>query len=669
MSDGSNQLLESALRPPKTEGEAIVALLCARLDRAEAKLDLNPPLESGLPTTTSDPGAFEERIRTLDERVRRAETALERIPGTRLPKLQALFHLTEIDRSVLLTCLAPQLEPRLIARFARLTGRQWPTELLANLLFSEGEPKALSPSSGVFVWRLVHSVTRELGEPPALIADPAIRAWLAGSVAIEPELRGILTVAEPLAPLSGWPVEETSARVRDALERGERAVLTIEGLEGSGRATFAANVAKRLGQRCFVLTKEAFDSNWTEESTLRAHRFALIAGAVLVWRGTDEGRLWPREAWPAPVQAVTLETGEPAPTLHRFAGYSTSIPGMGEEERRELLDRLAPCAKGWSPLTRGALAARRTLTPAAIRRLGRVAPRTDSEALEVANECQESILGDLARRMRGQLTWEDLILPPRTKEDLADLAFECRSRGATWNKPDVKRVFSREAGLVALFSGSPGTGKTMSAQVIAHELGLDLYRIDCSSVISKYIGETAKNMRSIFARARRLDAVLFFDEADALFSKRTDVKDAHDRHANADTSYLLQLVEGDFDGVAILATNRMGDMDPAFLRRIRYVFEFPRPDEEQRREIWRRSAEALIPARAQENSSLWTLLGASLDFTGAQIKTTLLAAHFAAERREANVGAIDLVRAAERELKKEGRTLGQRERERILAHG
>ncbi|MEO1614123.1 MAG: AAA family ATPase, partial [Pseudomonadota bacterium] len=251
-----------------------------------------------------------------------------------------------------------------------------------------------------------------------------------------------------------------------------------------------------------------------------------------------------------------------------------------------MIEAATPSAADWSPGTRAALAARPALTPGAIARLARAAPKTDAEALAAANRGAADGMGDLAEQVPGDLGWDDLILPEALKSDLRDLAFEARAKAATLARPDVQRLFRREAGLVTLFHGPPGTGKTMAAQVLAHELGLDLYRIDCSSVISKYIGETAKNMREVFARARAMDAVLLFDEADALFAKRTDVKDSHDRHANTDTSYLLQLIEGGFDGVAVLATNRLGDMDPAFLRRIRYTFEISRPDAAARAAIW-----------------------------------------------------------------------------------
>jgi len=204
--------------------------------------------------------------------------------------------------------------------------------------------------------------------------------------------------------------------------------------------------------------------------------------------------------------------------------------------------------------------------------------------------------------------------------------------------------------------------------VVAREMGVDLYRIDCSEVVSKYIGETSKNMAAIFARARQIDAILFFDEAENLFTRRTDVRDSNDRHANADTSNLLQLIEGQFQGTALLATNRKSDMDAAFLRRIRYSFEFPRPGLEARVAIWRRASAALDPGQSGALDGLWPILGASLELTGAQIKTTLLSAYFASLRQETPLGAPAILRAAERELLKEGRALGARERERIRSY-
>jgi hypothetical protein len=310
------------------------------------------------------------------------------------------------------------------------------------------------------------------------------------------------------------------------------------------------------------------------------------------------------------------------------------------------------------------LARRRALTPGLIARLGRIAPATPEAAAEAANAAQEAALGDLAQRLPAGPGWEDLALPDRLAGALRDLAHEIETRAEVWADPAVARVFRREAGLVAVMHGPPGTGKTMGAQVVAAAAGRDLFRVDCATVVSKYIGETSKNLRALFDRARGLDAVLFFDEADALFARRTEVRDSHDRYANTDTAELLQLVEGALEGCVILATNRLGDVDPAFLRRIRYVFEFPRPDAAARTAIWVRAGVVLAP---QMEATVWQRLAQALELTGAQIKTTLLAAHFAARRQGRGLALPDLVAAAERELAKEGRGLGARERE-MLRH-
>ncbi len=628
---------------PADEAAAIARLVAARLDRLE-----------GAP----------------DDKVAEAEERLASWPGgARLATLLTLFRCSEADRALLLTCLAPQLNPRLIPRYQAISGRPWPTEWLAGLLFGQEGAPLLASASAVTLWRLVTERVEQAGEPAALTADPAIRGWIAGSFGIEPDLLGMLRPIEPQPPLSGWPVEEVTRRVRSALARGEHAVMLIDGLEGSGRASFAATVARSLGQRCLVADPAAHDRTWSRTDTLRIHRFALVIGAAVVWRRRPpDGALWPAGLWPPQLQALALEPGESPPEPGLLAPFHVSLPAMTAEERAAMLAARAPGSAGWSRETRAALARRRALTPAALVRLGRIAPETDAEALEAANRSHASVMGDLAQRVDGALDWDDLILPARLKDDLKDLAFEAQVRAQTWTDPEVRRLFAREAGLVGLFQGPPGTGKTMAAQVIARALGLDLYRVDCSTVISKYIGETSKNMSAIFARARRIDAVLFFDEADALFSRRTEVRDSHDRHANTDTSYLLQLIEGQFEGTAILATNRMGDIDPAFVRRIRYIFEFPRPTADDRAEIWRRSAGALMPEQVHQLAPLWAILGECLEITGAQIKTTLLSAHFAAKRRAAPLGALDLLRAAEREFGKEGRTLGSREKERIRAH-
>lgn len=633
---------------PTSEAEAIVALITARLDRLSREADQKAATQA----------IFEAdgRYRSLPQ-------------GGALTGLLALFGATEADRAVLLTCLAAEFDPRLLARYNDLTGRAWATEWLASILFAQPGQMLLSGNSVLLRWRLVTQRSESPGEPPALAPDPAIRAWLSAHYEIPLGLSQKARFVEILPPLSNWPVAETTAKLRRAFERDLPALMSVAGLDGAGRAGFAAKVAEGFGLHTIAVDPAAGGTPWTSEDTLVIQRLALVAKAALVWRAPPPaGSLAPPDRQPPLLQVVTLGPGQTIPQPAGLAPFHVSLSPMPPAERARMIAAEVPTAPSWREETRTLLSTREALTPGAIARLAHAAPETDAEAIEVTNAAQAAVMGTLADRMTGDLTWDDLILPAPLAGDLRDFAYEARTRRATWDAPEIARLFARERGLVALFHGAPGTGKTMAAQVVAHDMGVDLYRIDCSAVISKYIGETSKNLAAIFARAGQIDAVLFFDEADALFSRRTDVKDSNDRHANTDTAYLLQVIEGQFEGTALLATNRKADIDAAFLRRIRYSFEFPRPASEARTAIWRRASAALMPERAEALVALWPVLGNALELTGAQIKTTLLSAHFAAARQGEALAPAHILRAAERELMKEGRTIGARDRERINAH-
>lgn len=314
------------------------------------------------------------------------------------------------------------------------------------------------------------------------------------------------------------------------------------------------------------------------------------------------------------------------------------------------------------------LASSHQLTVGEILEVSRRAPATLERAQTMVRELGRGRLGDLAQHLSGSFGWDDLVVPPRLRDALQGFAFEALDRATFWESSAAQRLFPRGTGLVGLMAGPPGTGKTMAAQVIARALGLDLYRIDLATVVSKYIGETSKNLRRIFQRASRLDAMLLFDEADAMFAKRTELKDSHDRHANADTSYLLQLLE-QYRGVALLASNRRGNIDPAFIRRIRYVFSFPRPDATQRAEIWQRVVGELCPEACSELSPTLHRLGTAVTLSGAEIKNAVIAAVFHARRRGARLSSEDLLVGIDRELAKEGKSMSSENRRAVRQHG
>jgi SpoVK/Ycf46/Vps4 family AAA+-type ATPase len=239
-----------------------------------------------------------------------------------------------------------------------------------------------------------------------------------------------------------------------------------------------------------------------------------------------------------------------------------------------------------------------------------------------------------------------IVLPDAQRQTLREIVLHVRQRGRVYDEWGFAGRGTRGLGISAMFAGTSGTGKTMAAEVLANELRLDLYRIDLSAVVSKYIGETEKNLRRVFDAAEEGGAILLFDEADALFGKRSEVKDSHDRYANIEVSYLLQRMEA-YRGLAILTTNLRSALDTAFLRRIRFIIPFPFPDTPQRAEIWRRIFPATTPTTGLDFGRL-----ARLNVTGGNIRNIAMNAAFLAADADEPVGMPHLLQAAHSEYAK-----------------
>jgi SpoVK/Ycf46/Vps4 family AAA+-type ATPase len=270
-------------------------------------------------------------------------------------------------------------------------------------------------------------------------------------------------------------------------------------------------------------------------------------------------------------------------------------------------------------------------------------------------------LGALARRIEPKYAWRDIVLPPDQLNQLKEICDQARHRHLVFDEWGFGRKLSNGRGLSVLFSGPPGTGKTMSAEVIARELHLDLFKIDLSGIVSKYIGETEKNLNRIFDAAESADAILFFDEADALFGKRSEVQDAHDRYANIETAYLLQKME-EYEGVAILATNLRQNLDEAFMRRLSFIVQFPQPDAASRRLIWGGMWPPQTPLADDVDLDC---LSRQFKLSGGNIKNIVLAAAFLAAEEGGPVAMRHLLRAVQREYRKLGRALPEAELARL----
>jgi MoxR-like ATPase len=264
-------------------------------------------------------------------------------------------------------------------------------------------------------------------------------------------------------------------------------------------------------------------------------------------------------------------------------------------------------------------------------------------------------LASLARKITPRYSWSDLILPADQLSILRELVSTVRGRPVVLEQWGVGKKLASSAAVTALFAGDPGTGKTMAAEVIAAELSLDLYKIDLSMLVSKYIGETEKNLERIFSEAESSNAILFFDEADSIFGKRSEVKDAHDRYANIEVSYLLQRMES-YDGVTILATNLRSNLDEAFTRRLQFVVDFPFPDQDYRLRIW----QTLFPPEVPRAPELdFTLLARRFKLAGGNIRNIIISASYLAASNGGQVSMEHLLHGARRELQKMGRLVNE----------
>ncbi|MDT9684997.1 ATP-binding protein [Streptomyces sp. TRM76323] len=277
-------------------------------------------------------------------------------------------------------------------------------------------------------------------------------------------------------------------------------------------------------------------------------------------------------------------------------------------------------------------------------------PLTAAHVRLAARRQSASGLERHARRIRPDVGWEDLVLPERPRAQLRELALRARHRDRVLGDWRLSAGGGRGRGVLGLFAGESGTGKTLSAEVVAAELGLDLYVVQLSSVVDKYVGETEKNLERIFTEADRTDAVLLFDEADSVFGKRSEVKDAHDRYANMESAYLLQRLES-FDGIAVLTTNLRANIDEAFTRRLDLVIDFPFPDAEQRLALWRHAL-ARVPCADGTDAGA---CARDFELAGGSIRSAVVTAAYAAAGRGGPVTTADLLEGARREYRKTGR--------------
>ncbi|MFF5289018.1 ATP-binding protein [Paractinoplanes globisporus] len=645
--------------------------------------------------------AGQERLAAADRHVRQARRdnqarLLATAPGAlRLPGLG----LCPLDQDLLLLAVSVELEPRYPALISWLqddAALRRPTAALAAALWPDPEaardpagPRDQASGPGtVGVRSRLHAaaplratglleVAPPGGSVPATLLDQALVVpcrvvdHLLGDDRPDGMLADFLGRhragrAEVSLPNLATP-PGTAAALADAagrLRSGRTRVAVLTGPPDSGRRTAAIALAAAIGGPYLVLDSDRIPSGLLDAPHARdaLHREVRLAAATLVVVAAD--RL--AESLGAAKLARVVEAAPRAILTggsvwhHGVDGTSgwldVAVEEPGCAERTALWRAaLARAQASASDADVTAIADAFRLGPGRILAAGRAAVRARSGPAELdrtglaeaARAQSATALSRLARRVTSPYGWADLVVPGRVRRQLDEVVAAARLR------PLVRDEwgFRDQRGLHVLFYGPSGTGKTMSAGLLAAELGQELYAVDLSAVVSKYIGETEKNLEEVFTTGRAANAILFFDEADALFGRRSQVKDAHDRYANVEVAYLLSRIE-QYDGLTILATNLRGNLDEAFARRLRHTVEFPPPDAAMRRRIWDVALPPGVPLASDVDLDV---LARHVELTGAGIRNAALTAAYLAAAGKGRVGMPELVQGVARELRKLGR--------------
>jgi hypothetical protein len=634
--------------------------------------------EKSLPAAP-DAGAAKAR-----EEIEAAADAAEREGADlRLRRLARNFHLDEIDIELLLIVMAPDVD----ARFERLYGYLQDDVSRRRASIGLGLELCGLPSSSAYARsRLaagaplvdeylvqVEETDRPVLTRPLRVPD-RVAAHLLGSDIPDPIVAALAYQCEQSMPeqavtLVRW-MRDSQIPSPSGGGQGGGKLAYIRERPGASGAALASSAFAQVGRPTLALDLDRLrnEDDVPLVAALTAREAGLtgagiVAGPVevLIAKGLPAVRAF--SEMPALVVLVGARSWDP--------GWAREVPFICEAPIPDALQRTELWRRnlnGDTPpgLDLAGTMAQFRLTAEQVHRAARAArmeahardvPLNEEELKSGARAQNAAGLERLARRIQPAVGFGDLVLPPDTMAQLKELLTRARYREQVLDVWKMGGPSARRRGLTALFAGPSGTGKTMAAEVLASELGLDLYTVDLATVVDKYVGETEKNLDRIFAEAERINGVILFDEADALFGKRSEVSDAHDRYANVEVAYLLQRMEL-FDGIAILATNLRANLDEAFTRRLDSLVDFPEPEAEYRRQLWERSLGTTMPRT--EDIDL-DFLAESFKLSGGAIRNIAVAAAYAAAEAGHPLEMGDLVRATQREYLKLGRMVVESE--------
>jgi AAA+ superfamily predicted ATPase len=656
---------------------------------------------------------LDERIGAVEDRIAaRREQTLAAGTDLRAVTLGERFDLDGRAFDALLASLGPELDRKYERVYAYLQDDITQTRPSVGLVLdvlSGGERDRLAAREtfardAPLVASGLVSRSAEGDAPPLahrVTTDQRVVGYLLGEDGVDPLLSDVVDAVDPSTDAAALPVDETTrerverlaptsrgradANRDDASDGGAstnpRPLRYVYGPRGVGRTAAVEAMARRADRSVVRADALALARADVADPLDRFVREARLRGAAVHVANVDalDGEGLPAadavlrrlDRFDGPVFLTGTEAWTDRAALDTHEFVSVQLPRPGYECRRELWERRAEeLPEGVDPaelaatfrLTAGAmdeaLGAARAFAGDGETGDSADAGNLTAEALYRGCRVQSrETLGALARRADTVYDWDDIVLPEDTEAQLREVTAHVKHRGTVYSDWGFDERFSDGTGMNVLFSGPSGTGKTMAAEIIAADAGLDMFKVDLATVVSKYIGETEENLKEIFDEAEHTDAVLFFDEADALFGERSEVSDSQDRYANVEVSYLLQRME-EHDGAVVLASNFKENIDDAFLRRINANVEFPRPDREARAQIWRSVFPEATPVGDLDIAFL-----SGFEITGGNIKNVALTASFLAADDDATdtVEMDHVVRALRRELQKTGRLVNPQE--------
>jgi len=642
------------------------------------------------------------------------ESASDQAPETagseengRLRWLSRVFNLSPFDTDAVVIALAPEVDLRYERLYAYLqddvTRRRPSVDLVLNLLCSSSDEKIqaralFAPTAPLIRNGLIHLVQDPHHVHPPLLAhyvklDEQIASFLLGQRSLDARLLPFCRLTRPAISFDKVSLsEESKLALRKLASQGRKNQrplrLYFRGVSASEKESAAGALAARLRMQ---FLRADLNQIFVQSGEFRmlletAIRDAWLLDAVVYFEGVDTLRDEHPVLYEQLVDATAthrgvtvfagVKSGQPFPARlnevieidfpmgdfrQRASSWTREIAKHNLPLEERDIDELASRFRLRTDQIASAVAGARSQSVWRAAATKNGSGRNPENVTTLSDLCAAAraqcgqTLATLAKKIEPLYTWDDIVLPHDALNQLREICQRVTHHHRVFEDWGFDHKLSLGKGVNALFSGPSGTGKTMAAEIVANELELDLYKIDLSSVVSKWIGETEKNLDRIFTAAEKSNAILFFDEADALFGKRSEVRDSHDRYANLEISYLLQKME-EYDGVAILATNMRAHLDEAFLRRLAFIVHFPFPDEQSRRRIWNGVWPREIPFGDDLN---FDFLARQFKTSGGVIKNIALAAVFFAAEQDSAVSMRHLVQATQREFLKLGKNLGE----------